>query len=176
MKDGSEMISQCAWCKKKIKDHLDGGPKTHTVISHGICADCADKMSLQTGQDLSAFLDGIAAPIVVVDEDAVVKSANREAQKGLKKGLLRMAGCRVGTVFECAHSTLPGGCGRTIHCNGCSIRRAIAKTLKTGKPLSKIPSYLNRREDESVKKVRFLISTQKVGRLIFLKIEDLPED
>jgi nitrogen fixation/metabolism regulation signal transduction histidine kinase len=133
-------------------------------------------MSLQTCEDLSTFLDAIAAPVVVVDQDAVIKGANREAQKGLKKKLLPMAGSQLGTVFECAHSELPGGCGRTIHCNGCSIRLAIAKTLKTGKSQSQVPSYLNRRKDEAVKKVRFHISTQKVGRLIFLKIEDAPGD
>jgi len=76
-------------------------------------------------------------------------------------------------VFECANAKLPEGCGNTIHCSGCTIRRNVMDTQETGRRHFRVPAYLNQGNPESYQQIRFLISTEKVEGIVLLRIEEV---
>ena len=168
------MIRICAWCRKPLDDGSDSAAEAASGITHGICLSCADEICLRLGKPLAIFLETIPAPVVVVDQDMVVKAANKKARKILGKELPRIEGFSGGKIFECIYCKLPGGCGQTTHCNGCTIRRAVAETHASGKALVRIRAYLTCQPGKgSRNKIVFLISTEKVGKLVFLRIDEV---
>ena len=166
------MTKICAWCSKSM-----GGSRSETssdpIISHGICEKCANELFITLGDDLKEFLDSLNEPVVVVDSDVCVKTANNQAQSFLNKKLLKIVGYKGGNVFECANATLPGGCGKTIHCSGCTIRRTITDTFQSGKSHLKVPAFLHRGIPEESLVVSMLISTEKVENVVLLRIDEV---
>jgi len=168
------MKSICAWCKKELdSSEFDSYPDD--FITHGMCASCYDKVLLQIGVDLYKYLDILTAPVLLVDSAGIVRTANGEARKLLKKDLKKIEGNPGGDVFECAHSRLPGGCGNTIHCSGCTIRRTVMETHETGKGQHRVPAYLNQISGESTQRICLYISTEKVGDFVFLRIDEVKD-
>ena len=76
-----------------------------------------------------------------------------------------------GEVFECDYSYLPGVCGKTQHCGACAIRRAVTTTYETGEALAGHGVTLHQRTPGGVHDVRLTISTQKIGEVVFLRID-----
>jgi transcriptional regulator with PAS, ATPase and Fis domain len=166
----------CAWCDKEMGSvKSEFNQPSDNVITHGICDDCKSNIRFQKGTDLQSFLDSFKSPILVVDTEGVVKTANKKAQSVLGKGGAEFEGYRFGDVFECANARLPGGCGHTIHCSGCTIRRTVMETRSTGKAFFRVPAYLNKRTTEALESdtICFLISTKKVGDMVLLSIDDV---
>jgi hypothetical protein len=127
------------------------------------------------GVPLQAFLDSLQAPIFVVDGDVVVQAANKRGYALLKKGaglVLQQLG---GVVFECAYARLPEGCGRTVHCSGCAIRRSVYHTMETGKSLIRVPAVLNCGEASEPDKIVMHISTEKMGNIVLLRVDAAEE-
>ena len=144
-----------------------------TVITHGICEKCASKIFGKLGLDLNAFLDSMGVPVVVVDATVRVKAANRQARAFLQKEFSDIGEYMGGDAFECVHSKLPEGCGNTIHCSGCAIRKAVTDTFQTGKSHLKVPAILNREMASDCRKVALLISTEKVADVVVLRIDEV---
>ena len=164
----------CAWCEKDLTKKTDRDSKFgDSVITHGICEDCRFHVIAQLGMQLDEFLDGLPAPVVMVDSGGTVKTANKPARNILHKDMNEIKGYLGGDVFECAYAALPGGCGQTIHCSGCTIRNAVTETYNTGKSLLKIPAYLNRESRDGTDRLDLLISTEKVGEYILLRIDSI---
>ncbi len=160
----------CAWCSKDMGTTL---PENHSesVITHGICEECMKTIFAVSRAELGAFLDSFAAPVLVVDETGSVLTANKQARVLLQKNLSDIEGFKGGDVFECAYSKLPGGCGETIHCDGCTIRNAIMDTFQSGKSHLKTPAYLYTGSPDDRAKVDFLISTERVKEVVLLRID-----
>ena len=159
----------CAWCKKE----LEGGPlssKKDTPISHGMCPECAFHIRASMGMPLQEFLNGLNAPVVLVNGDGRVISANNDAQSLLGKSIERINGFKGGEVFECEYSYLPEGCGNTVHCAGCTIRNMVMDTMKTKKSHVRESAYLNHKTNG---RIEFLISTEKVDEFAFLRIDEI---
>jgi hypothetical protein len=76
-----------------------------------------------------------------------------------------------GDVFECAYARLPGGCGRTAHCSGCTIRQTVMDTVRTGQGHLRAPAYLNRATPDGVQRIPLTISTERVGDFVLLRID-----
>jgi PAS domain-containing protein len=125
------------------------------------------------GLPLREYLDGLTAPIVVVDGDGRVTTANRQARTFLRKDLPEIEGYRGGEVFECEHARLPEGCGQTVHCSGCTIRMAVMDTLRTGVSRLRAPACLDCHTGNGVQRVEFLISTEKAGDVVLLRIDEV---
>ena len=122
-----------AWCLK------DMGPVKESIhpdtdISHGICASCRDNVILREEVRFQRYIDSFAIPIFVVDSNARVMAVNRGACEVLGKEPTAIVQHLSGNVFECEHARLPEGCGATIHCSGCTIRKTVTKCFTTGKP------------------------------------------
>jgi PAS domain-containing protein len=122
---------------------------------------------------LRAFLDGLGVPVLLVDPEGNIKTASRDARKILSKDLPEIEGYRPGEVFECANAMLPGGCGKTSHCSGCAIRRTVTDTFETGKSHEKVKAYLKQETGGARQRLSLLISTEKVGEVVLLRIDEM---
>jgi PAS domain-containing protein len=146
------------------------GPGRRQLV-HGICERCINNFTFQTGVPLQEYLDSLFIPVLAVDSDIVVQMANTAACRALGKELGEIVQHRGGNVFECAHARLPEGCGKTIHCSGCVIRRAVTTTYETGEAKSRIPATLCRKDDDPASSVDLTITTVKAGNVVILRVD-----
>ena len=165
------MKKVCAWCRRELEstaaDHEQQYP-----ITHGICETCAANLLAQMGRPLQEFLDNLDVPILLLESGPLICSANRQARKLLDKQLADIAGRRGGEVIECVYAKLPEGCGNTVHCKSCTIRITVLETFATGRSFIRVPAYPDIQTLSGVKTMCFLITTEKVGDFVFLRIED----
>lgn len=166
------MIRQaCYVCGIELGEPLEQNvPGEH--ISHGVCRKCLDICMAGSGKAMDEFLDSLLVPVIVVDGNVRVVTANALAQELVSKSLEEIGGRLAGEVFECTHSHQPGGCGHTLHCQSCMIRNSVTKTFQTGDPCIRVPACQDLDTFEGPRKVRFLITTEKVGGAVLLRIDD----
>lgn len=162
----------CAWCKKELPS-VSWSSETEHLVTHGICDDCAEAITARTRKGILEFLDELADPIFLVDGDARMISANAAAQLIVGKDRSEIEDHLGGEVFECTNADLPGGCGRTEHCKACAIRNSVMNTLATGKGVKRAPAYQTLKGDNGGRRVRFEISTEKVGDAVLLRIDSV---
>jgi hypothetical protein len=125
-------------------------------------------------REIRSFLDTIDAPVLVVDGDVRVISANRPALLALKKEYEEIEDKLGGEVIECEYSHLPGGCGKTPHCTGCQIRMNVNHTRATGEPLTRVKACQHTMTSTGRTLVDFYISTEKLGDgTVLLRIDDV---
>jgi hypothetical protein len=162
---------RCASCEKELPPAwaIDGTPR---AITGRICDDCFVHFNARSGMPLRDFLDGIAAPVLLISSNATITYANKTAQLFLMKDPSRIEGFRGGDVFECAYANLPEGCGQTIHCSGCTVRRAVTETFLTGRSLREVPAYLNQQISARCNYLDLHISTEKAWNMVLLRIDD----
>ncbi len=164
----------CAWCGKGMGT-VAGSKHPDDVLSHGICESCVDNLTFQLGAPLETYLDSMPLPVLVVDGHNIVKAVNEKGCKVLGKERREIVQHLGGNVFECAHARLPEGCGRTVHCSGCAIRRSIMRTYETGESQSMVPATLSRGEDDDASAVALTITTVKMGDLVLLRVDQMEE-
>jgi hypothetical protein len=164
------MKAICAWCKKEI-GHRDSPPGSEDAITHGICEDCAHHLFAEFGMPLRDYLDGLPFPVLVLDHTGAVKSGNRKARTLLNRDFPVLDNPQPGIVFECVHALHQDGCGRTVHCSGCVLRKTITETFRTGKSLFRVPASI--RSDDQGTTTELTISTEKTGNLVLLRIDVL---
>ena len=76
-------------------------------------------------------------------------------------------------MVECAHATEPGGCGQTVHCKGCALRRSVEHTHATGEPLRGVHAYQEIRTPNGIRTAWFELTTERAGDLVLLRIDDV---
>jgi len=162
------METYCKWCTANLGDVSDGD---HS-ITYGLCSDCSKRIT-STGVLLKEYIDLFNAPILVLNGEGLMCSANDMALKTLGTDLPTITGQPPGMAWECVHAREPEGCGNTVHCQSCAIRIALNDTMETGKSHLKVPAYPDVMLKEKVKKVEFLISTEKVADVVLLRIDGL---
>lgn len=168
------MLKVCAWCGKRLPGGQEADPaNSEYPVTHGICESCGDNLLFQTGVDLARYLDSLEQPVVLLDGDVKVLRANAAALALLGKEPDAVEGFRGGDVFECPYARHPAGCGKTEHCSGCSIRRAVAETMESGRGKSVMEAFLKQDSEKGVSEKRLRISTEKVGKLVFLRIDGI---
>jgi PAS domain-containing protein len=150
---------------------VEGSSHPDTEISHGICGSCADNFTFQQGVPFQRYLDSIPVPVLAVDRFVVVKAVNRKACDMLGKEPREIIQHLGGNVFECAHARLPEGCGRTIHCSGCVIRKSVTRTFETGEPQMSVPATLRRTDPDHPSAVVLFITTVRSGDVVMLRVD-----
>jgi len=160
----------CCYCRKHIRT------KSSAVegVSHGVCDACLPLMVRELGQPMQDYLDELKAPVLVVQDNARVISANAAARKLMSKEEIEICGDLAGEVIGCRHSREPGGCGRTQHCKSCAIRQCVTHTLNTGEACRK-KAYADIGIFNGDRRIRFLIETEKVNFFVRLTIHDVQE-
>ena len=134
---------------------------------------CADKLFADQAVSLQSIIDKLPIPVLIVDSDVTVSLLNKQAQETLGTSPERAVDRKGGELFDCVYSHLPGGCGRTIHCAGCALRRAITKTYETGEPQVFIPASLKRNDPDDPSSVILTVTTIKRGNLVMVKLEQV---
>jgi hypothetical protein len=102
-----------------------------------------------------------------------VCTGNKHARRMFGGGISRLDGRRGGEVIECVHAREPGGCGGTLHCKSCTIRRTVLDTFATGRSFVRVPAYPDVQTESGVKTLNVWISTEKVGTFVLLQIENI---
>ena len=102
-----------------------------------------------------------------------MNSANSSALSMLSQEPAEIQGKQGGDVFECLYAELPEGCGKTVHCSGCTIRNTVMDTWETGDLHLRVPAYLQQSAGGVTTRLKFLISTEKKGGMVFLRIEEI---
>lgn len=173
-RQGDEMKRICAWCKKELGEKLYPGEKSgEEPISHGICPDCVRKNFRHEAIGMGDFLDQFPHPVLLVDEDVRVLAMNKAGLKALNKKEEEVRGLLGGELIDCDHARKPGGCGRTLHCKSCAIRMTVTDTYQTGNSHIRVPAYPDLHHITQENRIRFLISTEKVGETVLLRIDEI---
>ena len=160
----------CSYCRHELgeKEPLDDD-----MVSHGMCAECEGYFSRQwAGLRLGEHLDDIDLPAMAVDQDARVIAVNQRMAEMLGKNDREYFGLLGGEVMDCQFARLPEGCGKTVHCQTCTIRRTVTKAVDTGRPQLRVPAYLNQID----RRVNMLISAYEHDgfvRIVIEKIDDV---
>ena len=157
----------CSYCKVLIRTV----ESSRSGDSHGICRNCLPKLVKDLGQPLSEFVDELSAPILIMREGVRIVAANAAARKLSRDPLEELAGLLCGDAIGCRHAHEEGGCGRTIHCLSCAIRRSVAHTFETGEPCLDVPAYQDIGVLSGDTQVCFRISTEKKGEFVLLRID-----
>jgi hypothetical protein len=168
----AELKQVCIYCGCSLGslETTEGDP---SLISHGVCSICFPTFMRGMGQPLTEFLDALPGPIYVVDAECRIVGANTLGLQQVSKDLSTIQGQLAGEVFECKCARLPGGCGRTLHCKTCTIRRTVTKTALTGESCLRVPAFIDLADISKDMTVRFLISTEKVNAAVLLRITDV---
>jgi len=162
----------CAWCRASIRS--SGESTTSSAeISHGVCPACAENLRFEKGVSLQRFIDSLSVPVLVVDGDCRTVGMNGACEHfaGQSASVQHEL---LGPVFSCAYSRLPGGCGRTIHCSGCAIRRAVTHTFATGEPQVS-PATLVVSDSDHSTAVDLIVTTIKTEGVVLLRLQNLQE-
>ena len=175
----AEMKQICLYCGCYLGS-METTEDDPSRISHGVCTICFPTFMRGMGQPLTDFLDTLPGPIYVVDAECRVVGANTLGLQQVSKELPAIEGQLAGEVFECKCAKLPGGCGRTVHCKTCTIRRTVTKTAQTGETCLRVPAFIDLADISKDMTIRFLITTEKVNNAVLLRIEDaqssVPDD
>ncbi len=157
----------CYYCQA----HIRTVEPHKSDVSHGVCRNCLPKLVKDLGQPLSEFIDELSTPILILQEGTRVVAANVAARKLSPEPLEELTGLLCGEVIGCLHSKEPEGCGNTVHCLSCAIRRSVAHTMETGDPCKDVPAYPDVGLMSGDKDICFKISTEKKGNFVMLRIK-----
>lgn len=123
------MIVICSYCRKFIREKEPLANKNNT---HGMCNDCYEsRMKQLKGLSFDEYLEGFDIPVLIVDNEGRIVAANGNALALVDKPLEEVKGFLGGEALECVYSRLPEGCGNTVHCPACTIRKLVEKTRDT---------------------------------------------
>ncbi len=162
------LTHKCAWCGKVLREGGADAP-----VTHGICPECVHYFDFGRAETLQAFLDKLEPPVLLVDGDGVVVTANLTAFAAVGKDAESGRNLRGGDFMECAYARLPGGCGHTDHCPACTIRNTVMATHADGRSRRHVEAFQQIVTDSGPARMRFLITTEKQGQLVLLKIDEM---
>jgi hypothetical protein len=155
------MKTVCAWCGSLIRDGS-------LPVSHGICTACRNSFFMREGVSLQSFIDGFSFPVLVVNSSFEPIGINKSGNESSHLSVEITATTTLGNVVECEHSRLPQGCGKTVHCSGCVLRRTLEETNETGRASFMIPATITTNGGE----VLFYVSAVKTNDRVFVKLDE----
>jgi PAS domain-containing protein len=131
----------CSYCRRTIR----ADPKARiTDVSHGMCEPCARHFDrLWSGISFEEYLDDLEHPVLVCDEDTRVVAMNAKLAALIGVDRRKTVGLTGGEAFACVRSRLPEGCGSTVGCRECTVRRTVEEVARTGAPRTAVAAYLD---------------------------------
>jgi hypothetical protein len=157
----------CSFCTAVISP----GRSPDDPVSHGVCTSCYNRILSSHGFNVRKFLDMLDAPVLLVDADVNIIAANALAIQTVRKPVSQIQGNLCGDVMECVNAFLPGGCGRTPECPDCTVRDSVNETYSTGHTVTRRSAIIRSRAGGRGKTMQLLISTQKDGDIVLLRLE-----
>jgi len=145
----------CSYCRKDLGEKE---PLEDHRFSHGMCPECTDYFLAQIdGLPLEEYLENFEFPVVIVNSDSRIVATNKAAEKLTGKSGDKVMGLLGGEAMECVYARLPEGCGQTVHCETCTIRRAVMGAMESGKSKDHVPVKLKQEDQE----ISMIISVKK---------------
>ncbi len=144
--------------------------RTRKPITHGICHSCAADLWGETGTRLDDFLNSLGVPTLLIDPRLRVHRTNRELRALVGKTEGQVEGQFNGEVFDCWNATLPGGCGHTVECSACVVRKTVLDTYNSGDGHQQVPVVLKIRENGVGKDFEFVLTTEKAGETVVVQL------
>lgn len=169
------MKVKCAWCQIDIPGIDSQKVESEFPVSHGVCKDCSKLLLAEMATPLSEFLDTFDVPVMLVDNLNNLMVTNRIAQTTFPVKLGDVDKNKIGQILGCVHSEEPDGCGATVHCQGCVIRKSILSTDLTGKPCRE-KACDDKQFHLGNRTATMVITTEKLGNRILLKLEPLKNE
>jgi transcriptional regulator of aromatic amino acid metabolism len=126
---------------------------------------------IRSGLSLSEYLDMFEHPVLVSDPDGNVVAANAAVGSRAGRAPREVAGSRFGEAIGCARSRLAGGCGKSIHCRDCTIRRMVTEVSRTRLARRRVPAYL---QTEQGRTELCITVRPGAGELVEVVLEDAP--
>jgi len=122
---------------------------------------------------LEELLNQFAFPVIAVDSNTRALRLNEAGSRVLGRTADQTSGRLIGDVIECIHAATPEGCGRTIHCSACAIRRAVTATSGDGQPRRAVKAEQLVRTEQGLKLAHYTLSTEKAGGAVLVMIDDV---
>jgi hypothetical protein len=154
------MKTVCAWCDAIIRDGS-------LPVSHGICVSCRDHFFRDAGVPLQKFIDGFPFPVLVLGSSLQPVAVNRSGAQESPYAAQLTPAITLGNVVECEHSHQQEGCGKTVHCSGCVLRKTVEQTNQSGDSAFLVPATISTENED----IRFYVSTLKVDGRVFVKLD-----
>jgi len=161
----------CAWCQADLGE-VESKANPENAITHGICCSCAARLRSTRGEPLQDFLNRLGVPVLLVESEPRVMTANEPARKLLGKCLGEIEGRRGGELIECVHASQFDGCSQPTHCKTCKIRNTVLETFETGRSFLHVQTFPDIQVGQEVKKMSLEISTEKVRDVVLLRIDN----
>ena len=166
-----DMKAVCSYCRKDMGDRE---PVADLRITHGICPPChAHMIARMEIKPLPENIELLDKPVVVVDVEGRFMTCNRKAEELLCSSRHSFLGYLGGEFFECDHARCVPGCGKNLACPECPIRNTVALTRETGISQEGMPAFLNTHKEGKPVRLNLLISTEKDGENVRLRIDSI---
>ncbi len=161
-------MQTCRQCNGRLRDDQ----AVDSIITSGICPQCADKLFNRQGEKLKQFLDSFDSPLLLMQADPrQVLTANRLACEMFDKSLSQIEGERGGQVFDCVHSFTEAGCGKDENCEDCKIKNSVVETFAKGSSYERIATVLDIKKNGAIEPFTMQVSTEKVGTFALIRID-----
>jgi len=166
----------CAWCNKPMDDPAGEAVQGADLITHGLCEECESFVASNEPRSLREFVNLFTEPVLCVDDNAQVLTANDVACYALGRDPSEVGDLLFGEVAQCRWARSPGGCGTTEHCLGCSIRGMVRDAFESGTTFSRQPAYVERETPEgSVLRLEFALTTERRDGIVLVRIDEADE-
>ena len=94
---------------------------------------------LDEQRNLQAIFDAANVGMILIDETSAVQRINRVIQQWTGKGAPTAYGVQPGNILGCIHALSDSaGCGHTLRCQACPMRKIFESVLHAGQPLHDI--------------------------------------
>ena len=157
------MVHPCSRCGSQ------GALAEAAPLTGGFCGLCARSI-MGRRVELNGLLERLEQPVLVANSQGVIIAGNGSALALLGKAFSEVEGQLGGKVLESAYARLPGGCGKTVHCDGCGIRRAVMNTLKSGRPVVSVRARSYRERGDELLMQDWELTTERLGDLVLLQL------
>jgi hypothetical protein len=159
------MRIECSYCKVHMGDKE---PLADTRTSHGICDSCYEEevLPVLTLDSLPECADP-KTPVLVVDGEGRVVGANDAAER-LTGRVHRDLGLLGGDYLDCMFAVKPGGCGKTDHCEACTVRTTVLAAIG-GRTCERLPVFV--RQDGQ--RLALTISTKAEQGLVMVTVHQV---
>jgi len=104
---------------------------------------------------------------MIVDADGRIAASNKMAAEMTGRSQRETFGLLGGKAMECFYARLPEGCGKTVHCETCTIRITVMAAMESKEPQVHVPVRLQQKDKE----IKMVISADKIGELVRIVIE-----
>jgi len=159
----------CSICGKHLEETE---APSQDSMADTVCDECAQRLLAECGVELGRYLEGIGAPVMLFDSDGVVVAASPEALDTLGMEASEVESRLCGDVFGCVHASLPGGCGKTVHCRKCGLRRRIVATTGSRTPKSSVPVRLKTGDPDDPTWLGIVVTTEYFAGVVMMRIDE----